>query len=281
MRIIPIAFDSFSTRSMATLIETDLRILIDPSVSIAPYRYGLPPTQEELEELNRKINEIIDLSNKVDIFIITHYHWDHCPHPNSEHIKALIGKQVLAKDFRNTNKSQYLRGRQVLSVLKDMEFVDGKTYEIGNTYIEFSRGVWHGENRSKLGKVIMVYIEYKGRSMIFASDIQGILTKDAKDFIIRKNPKILIMSGPPIYHYKWKKELEELNLRNISEVLDKTDIEKIIIDHHLARSKDYQTFLLNYNTRFKNIFLSAAEFLGKKNRLLEANRDILYKLSFK
>jgi len=278
MRIRPIAFDSFSTRSMATLVETDIRIFIDPSISIAPVRYGLPPTEEEIAELDKKINEIIEIGERSDLFIITHYHWDHCPHPASDHIKVLIGKRILAKDFNDTNKSQYLRGKDVLSVLKEVEFSDGRSYEIGNTYIEFSNGVWHGEEKSKLGKVLMVYIEYGKDSMIFASDIQGILSNKTKDFIIRKNPKVLIMSGPPIYHYLWKRKLEETNINNLIDVVRNTEIEKIIFDHHIARSKDYLNYIEKLNRDIKNIFMSAADFLGIRNRLLEANRDTLYSL---
>ncbi len=52
-RIVPLAFDSFGVRSMATFVETDnLRILIDPGVSLAPIRYGLEPHPLEWERLN-------------------------------------------------------------------------------------------------------------------------------------------------------------------------------------------------------------------------------------
>jgi len=278
MRIKPIAFDSFSTRSMATLIETDIRIFIDPSISIAPFRYGLPPTNEELEELSNGIEKIMKIGEKVDLFIITHYHWDHCPHPDSDHINVLKEKQILAKDFNDTNRSQYLRGKRVYSVLKDIEFCDKRSYEIGNTYLEFSEGVWHGEERSKLGKVVMVYIEHNTDSLVFASDIQGVLTKKAKEFIINKNPKFLIMSGPPIYHFKWKKSNEEINMKNLKEIVENTRLEKVIIDHHTARSKKYLEYLDRLNKEIKNIFMSAADFLGIKNRLLEAYRDSFYSL---
>jgi len=278
MRVEPIAFDSFSTRSMATLVETDIKIFIDPSISIAPFRYGLPPTSEELEELNKGLEKIMEIGEKVDLFIITHYHWDHCPHPDSDHINILKEKRILAKDFNNTNRSQYIRGRTVYSVLKNIEFSDGKSYEIENTYLEFSKGVWHGEDKSILGKVLMVYIEHNGDSMIFASDIQGVLTKDAKDFIIKKDPKLLIMSGPPIYHFKWKKSNEELNIKNLKEIAENTKLEKVILDHHTARSKKYLEYLDRLNREIKDIFISAADFLGIKNRLLEAYRDSFYNL---
>lgn len=60
MNIVPLAFDSLGVRSMATFVETDLRIMIDPGLDLAPLRYGLPPSKTELErvkELSVKINE--------------------------------------------------------------------------------------------------------------------------------------------------------------------------------------------------------------------------------
>lgn len=42
MNIVPLAFESMGVRSMATFVETDQRILIDPGTSIAPKRFGFP-----------------------------------------------------------------------------------------------------------------------------------------------------------------------------------------------------------------------------------------------
>jgi predicted metallo-beta-lactamase superfamily hydrolase len=44
MKILPVAFESMGVRSMATYVETsDLRIFIDPGVSVSPDRYSMPP----------------------------------------------------------------------------------------------------------------------------------------------------------------------------------------------------------------------------------------------
>ncbi|MDI6904455.1 MAG: hypothetical protein QMD13_03040 [Candidatus Bathyarchaeia archaeon] len=52
-RIVPLAFDSFGVRSMATFVETDdLRILIDPRVFLTPGSYGLEPHPLEWERLD-------------------------------------------------------------------------------------------------------------------------------------------------------------------------------------------------------------------------------------
>lgn len=52
MHIEPLSFDSMGTRSMCTYIETeDMRIVIDPGVSLAPKRYGLPPHDREKRKM--------------------------------------------------------------------------------------------------------------------------------------------------------------------------------------------------------------------------------------
>jgi len=43
VKIIPLAFESFGVRSMATYVETDQKILIDPGTSLGPKRFGFPP----------------------------------------------------------------------------------------------------------------------------------------------------------------------------------------------------------------------------------------------
>ncbi|GAH47063.1 unnamed protein product, partial [marine sediment metagenome] len=72
MKILPIAFDSLGVRSMATYVETDdIRIFIDPGVSIAPDRYSLPPHRIELDrhqEMWKAIKHWVGVS---DIIIIT------------------------------------------------------------------------------------------------------------------------------------------------------------------------------------------------------------------
>ena len=78
MKIIPLAFDSFSTRSMATYVETSsCNIIIDPGISIAPSRYGLPPHPIELKRLGSDWKKIKGFAKKADVFCLTHYHYDH------------------------------------------------------------------------------------------------------------------------------------------------------------------------------------------------------------
>ncbi len=285
MKINLLAFDSFSNRSMATFIETDVKIAIDPSVAIAPKRYGLDPSQIELEELSKKIDEISKL--KFDIGIITHYHWDHCPNPNEKHFSIFKNNYLfLIKDYNKTNKSQNFRAKKVINKAKEInskinfKIADKSTFEFNNTLIEFSKPLNHGPTEL-LGKVIMVKISFKNNNIVFASDIQGINNDETLKELIEMNPKILIMSGPATYHYKWQERFTKISAQNILKLIEKTQVKTIILDHHLLRDLSYKEKMRELYEKAENLeckIMTAAEFMGKENLQLEAHRKELVKL---
>jgi predicted metallo-beta-lactamase superfamily hydrolase len=289
VKIEPISFDSFSVRSMFTIVKTDLNIFIDPSVAIAPKRYGLEPSKQELKELKEVQNFIVNNYKKSDLFIITHYHWDHCPNPKSPQFEIFKSQKLfLIKDFNKTNKSQYLRANEVIKKAKEInknfnfEIADNKEIEISNTLIKFTKPLWHGPENSPLGKVIGAYVEYKNNSLLFASDIQGILNKETLNELIKFNPKILIMSGPATYHYKWNRSWTQTNNKNLKTFIEKTNVKTIIIDHHLLRDLKYKEKIqevLDFADQFNVKILTAAEFKGEKILQLEAHRKELKKSS--
>ncbi len=288
LKVIPVAFDSFSTRSMATFVKTDLNIFIDPSIAIAPKRFSLPPSKEELSALEKGKEEILKLSKQIDIFIITHYHWDHCPNPKEKHFEIFKNNALfLTKNPKeNINKSQQVRAERVIKKANELnpnfqfQFTDDKEFHFGKTCLRFSPALWHGISNTSLGKVLAVEISYKDDSLVFASDIQGILTEETKKWLINTNPKILILSGPATYHYKWDKKLTKTSNENLINFMEKTNIKNIVIDHHLLRD-------LNFKEELKDVYkfgeqlgvkvITAAEFLGKKNLQLEAHRKELLK----
>jgi predicted metallo-beta-lactamase superfamily hydrolase len=78
LNVKPLAFDSFGVRSMATFVETDdVAVLIDPGVSLAPIRYGLPPHPIEEHRMNERWADIKAHVARSDVLIVTHYHYDH------------------------------------------------------------------------------------------------------------------------------------------------------------------------------------------------------------
>ena len=191
------------------------------------------------------------------------------------------GKRVFAKDIeQNINKSQRKRGEDFRNTVKDrceLIYCDDSSERIGNTKITFSPPFFHGPSNVRLGYVIMTTIDDGEKKILHASDVQGPVTEEAKDYIIGQMPDILIMDGPPTIFLGWKfsyKNLEDAS-KNMMEILDKLNCE-VILDHHLLRD-------LKYKERFPEPYKvggdrikTFAEYLGKKNNTLEAHRKQLW-----
>ena len=278
MKIIPIASESLGTRSMATYIETnDCKIFIDPSAAYTQKRYRLPPHQKELDAYYKIKKKISDLADKCDILTLSHYHYDHYD-PNEEFYKD---KKVFAKDiFNNINKSQAERGKEFKSIFKnkcDLIYCDNSSHKIGNTNILFSPPFFHGPENIRLGYVIMTLIDDGKKRILHTSDVQGPVTNNATKYIINQNPNLLILDGPPTMFlgYRFSKKNLQLCSKNLVNIINKTDCE-IILDHHLLRDLKYKkNFSMPYKkggSRLKTF----AEYLGKENNTLEANRKILW-----
>ena len=232
MKIIPIASDSLGVRSMATYVETkDCKILIDPSAALGPKRYGLPPHQKEFEALEKTKNKIAEIAKKCDIFTISHYHYDHYD-PDETFYK---GKKVFAKDIsKNINKSQTQRGKDFKAAVEkkcELVYCDNSKYSIGDTEVVFSPPFFHGPENVRLGYVIMTEIDDGKEKIIHASDVQGPVTKDATDYIIKQKPDLLIMDGPPTIFLGWKLSLKDLEnaSNNLLKIIEKLDLSLIHI----------------------------------------------------
>ncbi len=283
LKVLPLAFDSFGVRSMATYVETkDMRVLIDPAVSLGPRRYGLPPHQLELERMNQTWNDIKSYASKCDLLIVTHYHYDH---HNPDEIDFYKDKALYIKDpKKNINKSQLQRASHFLKELqglpKAVEFADGRSFEHAATTIKFSPPVYHGTN-SRLGYVLEVSISCLGEKMVFTSDVEGPSLGEQVDFILRENPDLLILDGPMTYMlgYRYSAKSLERSVANISKIISETTVRVIILDHHLLRDQNYKARLAKvYECAEDNgvRVLSAAEYSGREPDLLEARRRELY-----
>ena len=283
MKFIPLAFDSFGVRSMATLVKTkDVGILIDGAAALGPNRYGLKPTKEEFKALEICKKNIVEFGKVADVLIVTHYHYDHHPYPSDVELYSIYkNKTLLIKDTnKDINPSGKSRGKIFESRVKNVskiEYADGRSFEFGNTFISFSKAVWHGDVGSKVGKVIMVYIEDGKNSLLFGSDAQSLADKDALRFVEEKNPQILIVDGYPTIFVGWKMREENFlkAKENLKEAIMRTDAKKVILDHHIVRD-------LNYKEKIKDVFeigeslekeiITAAEFFQLENFFLEAWR---------
>jgi len=272
------ASDSLGVRSMATYVETkDCKILIDPSVALGPKRYGLPPAEQEIAALEKTKNEIARTAKQCDILTISHYHYDHYD-PSAGFYKD---KKVFAKDInKNINKSQQKRGTDFKKIVEDscdLIYCDDSKHNVGNTELIFSPPFFHGPENVRLGYVIMTTIDDGEKRLLHASDVQGPVTKSAKEYIISQSPDILIMDGPPTIFLGWKFSMQNLQdaADNLVEIKEKLDCD-IILDHHLLRDLNYKKiFPQPYRASGEKV-KTFAEYIGKENNTLEAHRKELW-----
>jgi uncharacterized protein len=291
MKIVPLAFESMGVRSMATFIETDQEILVDPGTSIAPKRFGFPPWKDEFDALHENRAHLQKYAAKADIITISHYHHDHfTPFSLGRYLDSspkyaeeiyLDKKLFIKHPTSQINKSQQKRARDFLKNLKvlgtrDISYADGNTFEIGDTRIKFSNPLPHGPEGSRMGFVIATTIQWDGEKVMHASDVQGPIYDGSKQFIIDENPDTVILSGPPTYLEGFALEEEDIKkaMDNLIEIA--REIPRVVVDHHLLRDIGCFDFLNTVREESDGEILVASELLGKEPYLLEARRKDFY-----
>ena len=283
MKIIPLAAESLGVRSAACFIETaDVKILVDPGVSLAPLRFGLPPHPLETKAMNESWRVVKEYAGCADVLIITHYHFDHFDptEPLVFNNKALL----LKHPKENINTSQRARARELIKnfriLPRSVEFADDNEFQFGGTTVRFSPAVPHGPS-AKVGWVIEVSIREGGACFLHTSDIQGASLPQHIAFIRAENPDTLYLDGPLSYlmgHAFSPADLRA-SIDNVCALIDTTRVHTVIIDHHLLRD-------LKWKENIKEVFASAektgkkivtaAGFLGKDDEMLEALRRQLF-----
>ncbi|MEO0076792.1 MAG: MBL fold metallo-hydrolase [candidate division WOR-3 bacterium] len=289
MKIIPIAFDSLGTRSMATYVEIDaLKIIIDPSVRLSPLRYNLPPHPKELKRKDEHWQAIVEFTQRSDIIIVTHYHYDH---HNPEAPELYQDKICIIKHpSENINYNQKLRANIFLEKItpfaKKIEIGDNNSFNFDGITIKCSPAVYHGANDYS-GYVFEILIANDKEKVIFTSDICGIPNEQQLNFILENNPEIIICDGPSLYlkGYRYSESAWLNSITHTARIIKETKVKTFIIDHHLTRDLHYLDFFkevkqrLNSDNNFRKVaIITAAEYLNKDIELLEAKRKELYRL---
>jgi len=275
MRIDYIAFDSLGVKSSCVAIKTnDVRIVIDPGIAMETNSFPLPLSEKLI--LDRRYKKAIAMAcKKADIIVITHYHYDHHI-PKADLYK---GKRLLIKDpIRNINKSQRERAAYFLNLVKkikrEIEIADGKRFKFGKTEIKFSKALWHGVEKTPLGKVIMVKVKEGNESVLYSSDIDGPYIPDYVELMAKENPSVLILDGHPTYLLGFLASFSLLKkvLQNTIALLRKTNCRYYILDHHLLRDYRYRELYYEVYREAKRLgkqVLTAAEALGKEPKVIE------------
>lgn len=289
MKVVPLAADSLGVRSLATLVyfgKNRKNIIIDPSAALGPKRYGLSPTKEEYEMLDLSFKRIIKYSRLAKIVFVTHYHYDHHPFPDETELyeKIFSDKIVIAVDYKKMHRSGYVRGKRFDSVVKeyarDVIFSYGEEYKFGSIRVETSPLVWHGEVNSKVGKVQMIFIKKGKNSYLFGSDAQNLYDPKAMEWFIEKNPEIATIDGYPTIFIGWRFSSKKFNESkiNLTNAINKTKVRIVVLDHHILRDIDYKEKIADVISSCKKTnIVTAAEYLGLENFMLEAWRKKIHK----
>lgn len=283
MNIIPLAAESLGVRSAAFFIETaGVSVLIDPGVSLAPMRFGLPPHPLEVKAMNESWRVIKEYAARADILIMTHYHFDHF---DPTEPLVLNGKVLLMKHpDENINAKQRERARDLIrnfrTLPRRVEFVDNSRFDFGGTTIRFSPAVPHGPS-TKGGWVVEVSVQEGESRFLHTSDIQGASLPQHMQFILSENPDVLYLDGPLTYRIGRGFSLDDLraSISNICTVIETTRIRTLIIDHHLLRDPNWKEEMIEVFERAEKAgkkVVTAAGFLGKEDEILEAHRRQLF-----
>jgi predicted metallo-beta-lactamase superfamily hydrolase len=295
IQVTPLAEESLGVRSMCTYIQTpDTKILLDAGASLAPKLRGHPPHPREYQALAKCRKKITKTAIKADVITISHYHFDHhtpsytdwFTNWSSPQTAKKIYKQkiVLAKNYRSMiNPGQRRRGWIFTKTggkhAKKFEFADSKTFQFGKTKLKFSDPVFHGPKNSELGWVLMVTIDFTDDKIMFASDVQGPIYVPTLNQILSEKPQLVIIGGPPTYlaEFRVKQEHIETGIQNMKTLVE--NVPTTILAHHTLRDEKWRNHtqpVFDAATQIGHKVLTAAEYSGKKNNILEFRRRQLF-----
>ena len=280
MQIEILGTESLGVRGLCCVVRTrDRQIVIDPGVALGFRRHGLlpHPVQVAASEKTRRLIEKA-LEDATDI-VISHYHGDHIPLADANPYQLSIERvaklclrpKLWTKGTKGLSYNQAQRAKALTQRLgRKLPVVEG----MSDGPLTFSHSVPHGEGRG--GSVMMTRIEEEGEVFVHASDIQ-MLNNEAIKQILAWQPNIVLASGPPIYLPSLTSEKREEALRRTLQLARKVDT--LILDHHLMRSKKGEQWLDYVSSLTAHKVVCAADFMGRRRNLLEAERVLWYKKS--
>ncbi len=283
MRVELIAADSMGTRSMATYVETpDMRLLIDPGVALGPKRYGLPPHPLEVKKMEQDWERIKSFAERSQVIAVTHYHYDH--HVPGEPWIYQDKLTLLKHPTSNINRSQRERAGHFLERLGELpekiEYSDGRSFTFGDTRLVFSSAVYHGTG-PRLGYVTEVAVHHGEECFLFSSDVEGPSVDAQVEFMLTQRPTLAYIDGPMSYMlgYRYARSSLELALKNLLRLLEQHQLRTLVLDHHLLRDLEWRqklSPLFRASEKLGKQVLSAAQYAGAEESMLEARRKQLY-----
>jgi hypothetical protein len=156
--------------------------------------------------------------------------------------------------------------------------MDGARVEFGGTVLRFTHPIFHGLEYDRLGWVCSTVVEHNHAKLIHSSDVQGPVIEDTADWIVRENPTVVFIDGPPTYlmgfivnKTNFARAVE--NICRIIRECDKTEL--VIYDHHLMRDPLFGkrvAEVYRVAEQNKKRVMSAAEYLGQEIVALKVHR---------
>jgi predicted metallo-beta-lactamase superfamily hydrolase len=296
IRVTPLASESFGVRSMCTLVETqDVTLLLDPGISLCPYRFNLPPHPIEFQTIAALRKSIATAADKATITTISHYHFDHHTPSFEDWVvnwtedgetarqiyqdKIILAKNPKEKINANQRQRAWMFQKTGGKQAKVLEVADKRTFNFGKTSLRFSEAVAHGSEGSMLGWVLMTVVEHGGERFMFAPDIQGPISMHTLELILAAEPTVIMLGGPPLYLGGFRVEMAQLEqgLRNLEQIVEEVPL--VILEHHVLRDEAWRPKMeVVFQKAFRSghRILTAAEYVGKENLFLESKRKQLY-----
>lgn len=276
-----IAAESLGVRGLCCKVDLGHRcIVIDPGLALGYQRHGLLPHPQQVavgEQVRERI--IAALEQATDV-VFSHFHGDHVPLADANPYQLSI--QDLPSSFQKLcgwSLSPEGSPPKMAKRFQDLNNLLGSNMQIANGRCDgplaFSQAVPHGKPGSRMGTVMMTRIDIGGTAFVHASDIQ-LLDAQTVDTIIQWRPDIVLAAGPPLYLEQLGKEDRHQAWNNALRLANRVDT--LILDHHLLRDLDGQTWLADLSSAVGKQVYCAADYEGVDRKLFEARRKELYQL---
>jgi len=280
MQVEIIGAESLGVRGLCCVVRTkDRKVVIDPGVALGFRRHGLMPHPVQVIASERTKTLIEKALEDATDVVISHYHGDHIPlvdaNPYQLSVERVVdlcqSPKLWAKGAKDISYNQAHRAR---ALAKSLGRILPNAEGMKDRPLTFSFPVPHGERDSRGGSVMMTRVEEDGEVFVHASDIQ-MLNDEAIKQIIAWQPNIVLASGPPIYLPSLTLQEQEDALRRTLRLAKKVDT--LILDHHLMRSKKGERWLDHVSSPAGHKVICAADFMGLRRNLLEAERVLWYR----
>lgn len=273
--------ESLGVRGLCCVVEVkDRKIVVDPGVALGYKRHGLLPHPVQVAVGARVRRRILAALRDATDVVISHFHGDHVPLPKANPYQLSVqqaapllqASRLWAKGPEGLSVHMGRRRASLAETLgRELPNAEGQC----DGPLAFSPALPHGEPGTHLGTVMMTRVADETTVFVHASDIQ-LLDGQALSYILDWHPDIALVGGPPLYlgafMGRQRRERAWENAQRLAR-----HVETLILDHHLLRSTEGLSWLDRLSCESGHRVICAADWMGSRRRLLEAQRAQLYK----